>query len=168
STEAGYRLAWVEATRGDLDAAARWLERVGARPDPGPTPEIPLALERVARGDTAGAIALMSKAVWAHALDPGGHALMADLLLATHQLDGGTAEAYAARALAPREPSSWRRWGFVQAVHQRDLEAVRALERYLGLAGITEGDDPEVARVLGTLRRRIPGGDVAQAALRRL
>ena len=127
-----------------------------------------MAFELVARGDTAGAIALMASGVLRHGLDAGAHALMSDLLLSSGEIQLGAVEAYAVRALAPGEPSAWRRWGLVEAVQQRDQEAVRALEQYLRLAGIAERDDTIVEEALRTLRRRIPGGDVAQAELGRL
>jgi len=168
SIATAYRLAWVEMGLHGVEAARPWLARARAVPDPGPTPEIPVAYAHVARGDTASAIALMAGAVWEHALDPGAHALMADLLLATGEMELGAVEAYATRALAPEDPMAWRRWGLVEAFASRDLESVRALERYLALAKIRADRDPEVANALRMLRRRIPGGDVAQAELGRL
>ncbi|HET9327097.1 MAG TPA: hypothetical protein VFQ05_10015 [Candidatus Eisenbacteria bacterium] len=168
SLETAYRVAWVELTLGGLHAARPWLQRAGVTLALGPTPEIEGALESVARGDTAAAIRSMAEAVRRHGLDPGAHALMADLLLATRELDLGAVEAYAVRALAPGDPMAWRRWGMVEAFVNRDQEAVRAFSRYLELAGIAESDDPEVAALLAQLRRRIPGGDIAQAELGRV
>jgi len=166
--ETAYRLAWVERMLGRQDSARTWLARAQVAPGAGPTPEIASALAAVARGDTSSAIALMSRALSREGLDPGAHALMADLLLATRQIDAGAIEAYAVRALAPDDPGAWRRWGFVEAVVERHEEAVRALERYVQMAGIREMDDPIVAETLAQLRRRIPGGDIAQAELGRV
>jgi hypothetical protein len=163
--QTAYRLAWIEATREGLPSARPWLDRANVVADAGPAPEVPQALQLVARGDTARAVALMSGAVWRHGLDPGAHALLADLFLTTGQVEAGAIEAYATRALTPNDATAWRRWGFIQAVRQRDEEAVRSLERYLALAGIREDDDAEVARVLREMRRRVPGGDIAQAEL---
>jgi hypothetical protein len=165
ASEIAYELAWIEATLEGPAAAEPWLARAEVGASSGPTPEIPLALQQVARGDTVGAMALMSRAIKVHGMDPGAHALLADLFLSAGYMDQGTLEAYAARALSPGEPVSWRRWGFVQTFQKRDEEAVRALERYLSMAGIREGDDPQVADALRELRRRLPGGDVAQAEL---
>jgi hypothetical protein len=138
------------------------------RLDPGPTPEVPLALARVASGDTAGAIALMSAAVTRHGLDPGAHALTADLLLSRSQIDNGMIEAWAARLLAPNEPSMWRRWGMVEMVRDAHDPAAHALERYLALAGPAGRDDREALATLATLKRELPGGDLAQRAIQKI
>jgi hypothetical protein len=100
-----YRLAWMELSLGRPDSARVWLERGGATPDAGPAPEVRAAYERVTAGDTARAIAIASEGVLRHALDPGVHALLADLLL-VHQGVGDAAviESHAARVLAPEGP----------------------------------------------------------------
>jgi hypothetical protein len=166
--ENAYRAAWAEAACGDQAARNAWLEQAQVRLDPGPTPEVPIALAQVAAGDTARALALMSAAVWRHGLDPGAHALMSDLLLSTGQLDRGMIEAYAARLLAPEEPSMWRRWGMVETVRGARDPAARALERYLDLAGPAGHEDQEVRTTLATLRRELPGGDLAQRAIQKI
>jgi hypothetical protein len=168
SLETAYRLAWAEHMLGGAKAARPWLERAGVAFELGPTPEIEVALAEVARRDTAAAIRTMSQGLLKHGLDPGAHALMADLLLASREIEVGAVEAYAVRALAPEDPAAWRRWGLVEAVVSREQEAVRAFERYYQLAGIRESDDPEVAKALVELRRRIPGGDIARAELGRV
>jgi len=168
SLETAYRLAFLQMSLGGLDAARPWLERAGVAPGTGPTPQIQTVLAAVARGDTTSAIVTMWRGVLEHGLDPGAHALMADLLLSTRQIDPGAVEAFAVRTLAPEDPGAWRRWGTVEVAMDRHLEAVRALERYLQLAGIREDEDPQIAGLLADLRRRIPGGDIAQAELGRV
>jgi hypothetical protein len=166
--ETAYRLAWTRVARGDFDSALTWLRRAGVEPATGPTPEIGTALARVAAGDTTSAIELMGSALARRALDPGAHALMADLLLATGHIEPGAIEAYAVRVLAPEEPSVWRRWGMVLAAQHRDQGAVAALERYQTLAGEAARGDVAVEELLRELRRTLPGGDLAQEDLKRL
>jgi Flp pilus assembly protein TadD len=162
-----YRLAWAHAASGEADAARSALARAGAA-DGGPaSPDIVAALERVAATDTAGAIAIMSAAVLRHALDAGAHALLADLLLTRGQVEPGAVEALAARTLSPQEASMWRRWGLVQALLGRDQQAVASLERYRELGGEQAAADAEITALLRSLRRKLPGGDLAQAELRR-
>jgi hypothetical protein len=168
SPRTAYRLAFLEAARGDLEAARKWLEAAGRRPAGGSAPEIPAALALVAGGDTAAATALMERGVARRALDPGAHALLADLLLARGRLNEGAVEAYAARALAPDAPSTWRRWGLVAFAHGRDHQAAAALERYLELGGEEAAQDVEAVGLLREARRRLPGGDLAQASLHEL
>ena len=163
-----YRAAWAAAACGDTAERNGWLERAEVRLDPGPAPEVPVALARVTAGDTTEAIALMSGAVRAHGLDPGSHALLADLLFLRHQLNAGTIEAYAARLLAPQEPSMWRRWGMVEMVRNAHDPAAKALERYLELAGPAGREDQEALATLAKLRRELPGGDLAQRAIQKI
>jgi hypothetical protein len=168
SIQSAYRLAFVEAARGDIQAARGWLTHARVEPIEGPTPEVLVAFRLVTAGDTTGAIELMVGAVQRHGLDTGAHALLADLLLAAGDLERGTIEAYAARALAPEEASTWRRWGMVEAAHGRASEAAKALERYQFLAGEAARGDTQVEDVLRELRRQLPGGDLARQGLRRL
>src|SRR5262249_14114501 len=127
--ETAYRLAWLDAGLSGPEAARPWLARARMGASPGPTPDLAAALGEGARRDAAAAIGRMSRAVATHGLDPGAHALMADLLLAAGAIDLGAVEAYATRVLAPHDATSWRRWGMVEMVQHRDLEAVQALER---------------------------------------
>jgi len=163
-----YRLAWVEAARGDSAATRGWLTRSRVSPVSGPAPEVPQAFARIEAGDTTAALALAQSAVAHHGLDPGAHALLADLLLvrpATFR--AGALEAFAARLLAPGDAWAWRRWGFVQAIQGRNTQAREALERYLALAGEQARNDVEAHELLREIRRKLPGGDLAQEDLRR-
>jgi hypothetical protein len=163
-----YRAAWAAAACGDTMERDAWLRRADVRLDAGPTPEVPAALAKVAARDTAQAIELMLAAVRVHGLDAGAHALLADLLCLEHRLDAGTIEAYAARQLAPLEPSMWRRWGMVEMVRGAHDPAAKALERYLELGGPAAGADQEALSTLATLRRELPGGDLAQRAIQKI
>ncbi len=163
-----YRLGLVEIALGHPDAARDWLLRCGFNPDPGPAPEVAAALARWAARDTARAIALAQDAVRRHALDAGAHALLADLLLLRpSSFNGGVSEAFAARALAPTNPSMWRRWGIIAVVQNRNDQAKEALERYFALAGEEGRRDVEALGVLRDVRRRLPGGDLAQEELKK-
>jgi hypothetical protein len=162
-----YRLAWTELALARPDSARAWLARSGATPDPGPAPEVPAAYARVTAGDTTQAIAIAEAGVERHALDPGLHALLADLLL-VHQSasDSAVIESYATWTLAPHDASSWRRWGVVSYLRGRFPQANTALERYFALAGAAGPSDREAQRVLAEARRRMPGGELAQEAVR--
>ena len=48
----------------------------------------------------------------------------------------------------------------------RNGEAFAALERYFALAGPAAASDAEAARILAEVRRRLPGGALAQQAVR--
>jgi hypothetical protein len=167
SARTAYRLAWTELRLGRPDSTRVWLVRGGAGADAGPAEEIEAAYRRVTSGDTTRAIAIAAEGALRHALDPGIHALLADLLL-VHQgvTDASVIESYAAWLLAPREPASWRRWGMVSYQRARHAEALAALERYFVLAGPAGRSDAEALRILAEVRRRLPGGALAQEAVR--
>jgi len=167
-----YALAWVRIGLGDRAGGEKALAEAGARLDAGPSPRIDPAFAAVARGDTAAAIRLMTAGIVEHGLDPGAHALFADLMLASgaqspEALLAGVTESFAARVLDPGNPHSWRRWGMVQTMQGRHAEAVKSLERYFELGGEAARGDATIVHLLGELRRRLPGGDLAQADLRR-
>ena len=163
-----YWMAWAQWALGDAAAARGSLARAGIADAAGPAPETPAALAAVAAGDTVRAIGLMRRAVRAHGLDAGAHALLADLLLARRDPSAeGPIEAYAARVLAPDHPMMWRRWGMVQVLESRAEQAVASLERYRALAGSEAQGDLEVTNLIARLRRELPGGDLAQAELRK-
>ena len=164
-----YALAWVQWARGERDTARVLLAATGAIPIPGPTPEIVGAMRAITRRDTIGAYDLMTEGVAKHALDPGAHALLADIALTQQtRLLVGSIESFAARVLAPSNASAWRRWGMVLAREGRWEGAVDALERYRDLGGPRARSDAEVQRWIASLRRMMPGGDLARKALRRL
>ena len=124
-------------------------------------------MARLAAGDSAQAITLASLGVYLHALDPGPHALLADLLLARDGVtDVAVMESYAACILAPTQPASWRRWGMISFVRDRNSEALAALERYFSLGGSAARDDEQAVRALAETKRRLPGGELAQEAVR--
>ncbi len=153
-------LPWVQWALDDRRGALGSLQGLGCVAAGGPTPEIERALAASAAGDTLGAIALMEDAVRRRALDPGAHALLADLRLARDSDDPlGMLEAYAARALAPEWPGAWRRWAMIQARQQQYLEAFASFRRYFALAG--DGvDDQEANRWASTIREMMPRGSL--------
>ena len=133
----------------------------------GPYVHRPLALARLAAGDTLGAIRLAMQGVGRHALDPAAHALLADLTLPRPRERSSVAiEALACRVLAPGDAAAWKRWGKVQIALGRYEQARRSFDRYVVLGGSTAATDPEVQRWLSQIARVLPGGDVARAALR--
>ncbi len=155
---AHYLLAWVELALGGRDSALASLRRAEARPLPGPTPEVEAALAALRTRDTLSAIRLIHRGVEAHALDPGAHALLADLLLVTTPGEApGMFEAYAARTLAPGWAEAWRRWAMVQIQQGRTVEGLQSFERYFALAGEAGAADAEAHGWVDALRRKYPG-----------
>ncbi len=162
-----YWAGWVLWTLGRRDSARAELQAAGVVLDASPAPEIPRALRMVAAGDTAGAMRLMTEAVRRHPFDPGAHALLSDLLQSRPDgLSGAAMEAYAARALAPGHARNWWRWGYAQARFGRFEQAVPSIERFLALGGGDPADMSAAHALLAQLRRTLPGGELAQAALR--
>jgi hypothetical protein len=163
--EIAYLLGWAELASGRADSARACLFRAGYRDEGGPVREIDLALQQVTWGDTVAATQYMQGAVRVHVMDPGAHALLADLLLSKDDYRFGTVEAFAALTLAPDEPTNWRRWGYILVDQQRYPAAVTALERYRTLAGPAAASDGEVADLLRRIQPVLPGGEVAQKNL---
>jgi hypothetical protein len=164
-----YRLAWIQGALGDSAAMRLGLKACALPLTAGPTPEIAAAREMVARGDTAGARSLVWQGVLRHPLDPAAHSYLAQLDVTRDDLlESCAVEAFAARVLAPEDAIAWRCWGIVQAVKGRPGLAQAALERYLALGGEAARADTQVARFLAEVRRRLPGGDVAQRDVRRM
>ncbi|HEY2956523.1 MAG TPA: hypothetical protein VGK89_14890 [Candidatus Eisenbacteria bacterium] len=157
SPVSGYWLAWTEWGLGERERALDLLERAGYETRAGPVPEVAAAFEALARRDTAGALATARSGVEAHALDPGAHALLADLLLASGGGPGpAVIESYAARVLDPDSPAAWRRWGLLQISNQRILDGATSLRRYFALAGAAADRDLEARRLWQALRERFP------------
>jgi tetratricopeptide (TPR) repeat protein len=160
-------MAWCAQALGAADSARALLRRAGYAPEPGPTPEIQSAIALHQSGRTQEAIAEMEAAVRRHALDPAAHGLLADLKLILNPEDpAGTIEAFAARALAPTDAVTWRRWAMVQAQRARYLEALRSFERYFQLGGAAARDDAEAQKWVKQIRDILPGGDVSPEGLR--
>jgi hypothetical protein len=161
-------MVWLEIEAGQADSARARLVRLGFGMEAGEAPELRSALKSVqAGGDTLRAIALLAGGLLRHPLDAGSHGLLADLLLARGgEMTAGEVEAFAARVLAPESPSGWRRWARVQIYGGRYRQAALSLERYFAMRGTADGEDPEARVWLNELRRRLPGGDIAQSSLR--
>jgi hypothetical protein len=160
-------LAWVLWRLNDRRGARVALSAAGVSPAEGPSDEVTPALAAVAAGDTVAAIRIMTAAVAKHGLDPAAHALLADLRLARDPVDrDGTIEAFAALVLAPTEPTAWRRWGMIQTVHERYLEASGSFERYFALAGAAGASDSEARDWVAKIRSMMPGGELARRGLR--
>jgi hypothetical protein len=167
-----YWRSWTQWVLADREGARASLQRAGVAPVTGATEEITRALQLVVARDTTAATMLMRVAVQRYGLDAGAHGLLADLLL-SRRLPGvpptadETIETYAARVLAPELAGSWRRWGLVQALGHRNDSAAASLRRYLALAGPAGREDPEIISLMAELKRRLPGGELAQEELRR-
>jgi hypothetical protein len=163
-----YMTAWLEVDAGRPDSARSQLKALGNGIDPSPAPETAEALRMVnARGDTMRAIALLSQGLRLHPFDPAAHGLLSDLLMIQHMmLPTAQIEAYAARVIAPQVPWNWRRWAAVQLATQRTRQAALSLDRYFELAGDEANGDAEARYWRAQLQRVLPGGDLAQKALR--
>jgi len=162
-----YWRAWVAWAAGDTSGTAADLRAGGCDVRAGSDPGLDEARQRIAAGDARGAVDALSVAIRRHPLDAGVHAALADLLLqVAPQASGGAIEALAARVLAPRDPTAWRRWSREQVANGHVTEAYASLARCIELE---RSSDPRVAAdrlQLERLRAALPGGSVAQQALR--
>ena len=157
-TGAWYALALASADLGLEERMMLAFQNAHATPVEGPTPETAPAYAAVSQGDTAKALALIERGVKAHALDAGAHALLADILLAhDRSSQTGAIEAYAARLLSPDDPSTWRRWAMVQAVHRRFGHAITSLDRYQQLAGDAAKADLTIRQMRRNLEQALRG-----------
>ena len=92
---------------------------------------------------------------------------MADLVTAVEpRSSDGAMEALAARLLRPLDPLAWRRWAYIQIQSGQYQEAYVSLGRYVQLAGPSGMADRRAQRLLEILRQALPGGTLAQRALR--
>ena len=163
-----YRLGMTRVATGDSAGRAD-LVASGAVLSAGPSPHVPRALQRMAAADTSGAWQEAVVGVAADVLDPGTHALLADLALTTgRSRDVGFFESFVAVQLEPESAFHWRRWGMVLATTNRHQGAVRALDRYIALGGAEARNDAVVQQWLERTRPRLPGGSQAGQELRRL
>ncbi|MGH7742325.1 MAG: hypothetical protein ACRENS_09925, partial [Candidatus Eiseniibacteriota bacterium] len=163
-----YMTAWLMYADGKADSCRKQLLQLGTALNPDPAPETAEALRMVnARGDTLKAVALLSEALRHHPFDTAAHGLLSDLLLTHHMLlPTAQIEAYAARVLAPQAPMGWRRWAEVQLATQRSRQGALSLDQYFLLAGSGADSDAEAHYWRNQLQRVLPGGDLAQKALR--
>jgi hypothetical protein len=162
-----FLLVWLMFEQNRPDSAKALLAGLGIRADSGRAPEFKVAVDAIQRGDSLGAIDLLSRGLVKHPLDFATHGLLADLLLRRDRMStAGEVEAYASRVLAPNFPWSWRRWTEVQINGGRYRQAAQSLDRYFALRGPAEPDDPVARSWQRELRRRAPGGDLVQSGLR--
>ena len=116
--------------------------------------------------DTVVAFQALIRGTTLHGLDPESHALLADLAFGRPETSTmGAIEALAARVLEPDDAMAWRRWARVQLAGGRYDQAEKSLERYLALGGTAAQADSDVARMMRSLKRVLPGGDVARRQL---
>jgi hypothetical protein len=163
-----YWLGYLLVARNDSNGA-RLLGQLGVRLEPGPTPEIELALREVAAGDTAQAFRTCLDGVAGHGRDPGIHALLADVALSRlPTLPMGIFEAWLADQMVPDQPMNVQRWGVVLAKQARFRQAMPVFEHYLSLGSTEPETEAEVRRWMAEARRRLPGGDLAAAELRKM
>jgi hypothetical protein len=163
-----YVSGWVAYERGDRALALQRLEAAGYRAVGGAAAVARGLRRMIAAGDTAGAIAALGPSLREHALDPDLHGLAAELYMASGALrNEGQLEAYAGRLLAPDDGMAWRRWASALMNENRVAGAIHGLEQYARLSPERFAADIEARSALERLRRMLPGGDLAQQALKR-
>jgi hypothetical protein len=162
-----YWLAWMQWAQGDTVSARRNLTRAGIRPAFGAIPELETAAHPRSPDDTTRAIAALLEARARAGLAHPIHARLAALCLpsARHR-QLGVLEAFIYSRLRPQDPDAWRKWASAQLAEGRYDAAARSLERYFDLGGPAARQDAEAQQVMASLRRILPGGDVAQHAIR--
>jgi hypothetical protein len=138
--------AGVDPFRVRLGAA----ERAAARAD---------VLAAWARGDTLAGFERMLAWIARAPFDAALRAQSADLAIASSRA-GATAmiESFAARTLAPEDPTAWRRWALILGARGRGTETLRAVERVRELAGPGAPPDSQLAAIEAQARGRLPGG----------
>jgi len=162
-----YVTGLVAFERGDTAAAAESFRRAGLNPVRGGLDVLRSVEAALARADTLAAAQLLQRATVVYAYEASLHAKYSDLLLSRPRTrPDGQLEAYAARVLDPTVGLSWRRWGYVLATQNRHNEALAALERYARLAPEAAAADARTREVVATLKRMLPGGDIAQRSLK--
>lgn len=163
---ARYWLAITELQLGQRDSALAMFRSAGVTPAPGPAADVALARSRLAVRDTLAAFQALIRCTTLHGLDPESHAVLADLAFGRPETSTmGAIEALAARVLEPDDAMAWRRWARVQLAGGRYDQAEKSLERYLALGGTAAQADSDVARTMRSLKRVLPGGDLARRAL---
>ena len=163
-----YRLPWIQGALGDTAAMRLGLASCALPLVGGPTPEIADARRRVAAGDSATGRLVAWQGVLRHPLDHAAHSYLADLQVRRDDLlENAAIESFAARVLDPSDATAWKCWGVVQAAKGRPALALHSLERYVALAGPEARSDEPIQHLLVELRRRLPGGDVAQQDVHR-
>jgi Tetratricopeptide repeat len=177
-----YWLAWVEMARGQHASAEQHMTNLGLRmmaTDSVFLKEAPpfddtysnwrewLAWKRspykvlqdadklVADGRAADAQKVLEGAVREHPFLPEMHGRLADVALGNGDPSTAAVEAFAARALAPEDPATWRRWGTILIAVHRPENALPAFEHYLELAGTAGASDREAQRIVEGLRNSL-------------
>lgn len=126
------------------------------------------ARAQLAGRDSLGALLSVEQGLRDNVYDPEVHALCADLMLrdVRYTVDGQV-EAYAARLLAPGSATAWRRWAFVLAEENRQDQSIAALDRYFQLDSLAAVHDRDAVRLRALEVRMLPGGDIAQHAMKK-
>jgi len=159
--------SWVALAAGDTSGAWRGFRRLGWTPDRGPAARLDVVRSLAADGRAAAAESLAGLEVARHALDPEAHRARADLVARLRPGDGDwIMERFATRVLAPGDPGAWRAWAWTQWQWGHYAKADASLRRYFALAGPAGAGDREARELQGELGRVLPGGDLAQRALR--
>jgi Flp pilus assembly protein TadD len=162
-----YFRAWVEWSLGDTVAGTAALRQAEIGLDRDGGADVVRAAQLAAVGDSAAAEDVLVRAIERHGLDARLHGMISDLSIQKNPGDAqARVEAWAARALAPQDAMNWLRWGVIQAYDGRHSQAIRTLEHALAMGGIDPARAASVRAVLAELRRMVPGGELAQEALR--
>ena len=126
------------------------------------------ARRQLAAKDSVGAMLLLRRGLQEDVMNPELHSLAADVLLSRPEsLVEGQVEAYVTVLLAPDSAPAWRRWSFVLAFENRQAEAIEGIDRYFTLYPRARTLDAEAQRLRGLLVRMLPGGDIAQQAMKK-
>ncbi len=162
-----YVTSLVAYDRGDRERAHALFEEMGYRLGRDGASFTAAARQQLARADTLGAVRTLREGVHEHMLDAGLHALLADVLMShARTRPEGHVEAYAARLLDPESGRGWRRWAHVLATESRQREAIAALDRYARLDPAGSAADRGAQDLRAILVRMLPGGDIAQRAMK--
>jgi hypothetical protein len=162
-----YGLAIARAAVGDTAAARAHLVamRFGLANEAG---DVGAGARRAfLAGDSAEAQRLGQLAVERAVFDPVPHIVLSRVYSGQVNLSAAAVlEARAAVAFAPGYAGGWRNWSVVQRVNGHFPEALRSLDRYFSMDPSAEAADAEAVGWRTQLRERMPGGIVAQRAMK--
>ena len=163
-----YVSAWVAFELGDTARTRAQLLHSGHGVGGDTRVIVDTARRQLARTDSLGALITLREGLRTNSFDPNVHAVLSDILLERPESrPEGQLEAYATRLLAPRVGSVWRRWAYVLAYELRIRESIAALDRYAELDPVAWAADSRATRMRATMVRMLPGGDLAQRAMKR-
>jgi len=161
-----YWSSWLRLALKDTVGHAASLKAAGFQLSTAGRTQLLIAQELLAEQDTARAVEVLTTSIVEHTGNPELHGCLAEVLLRLYPSAISTGvEALATRLLAPNSSASWRLWARVQFANNHSVEAYDSYRHYVAMLPESRLG-PEDSEFSALLRRALPGGDLAQSALR--